>query len=51
MRLDLHFAKDGEDSSNFELELLSKNGGRSDKKLEVSSLPGKPTGLIFGSYT
>ena len=41
----------GGEAPDFELKLLSRNGGRSDKKLELSSLLGYPTGLIFGSHT
>jgi len=51
MRLDLNSPQVGEEAPDFELELLSKNGERSGQKLKLSSLRGKPTGLIFGSYT
>lgn len=51
MLLDLNSPQVGDEAPNFELELLSKNGERSGQKLELSSLRGKPTGLIFGSYT
>ena len=51
MRLDLNSPQVSEEAPDFELALLSKNGERSGQKLELSSLRGKPTGLIFGSYT
>ena len=51
MRLGFNSPQVGGEAPDFELELSSKNGRRSDKKLELSSLLGNPTGLIFGSHT
>ncbi|MEE2746612.1 MAG: hypothetical protein VX617_06995 [Pseudomonadota bacterium] len=36
---------------DFELEIISQEGNRTGKLLRLSSLFGKPIGLIFGSYT
>lgn len=41
----------GEEASDFELECLSSIGKRTGKYLKLSSLRGKPVGLILGSYT
>lgn len=41
----------GQEAPDFELECLSSNGKRAGKYLKLSSLRGKPVGLIFGSYT
>ena len=36
---------------DFTLELLSPTGSRTGEPLTLSSLRGKPAGLIFGSFT
>jgi hypothetical protein len=41
----------GEPAPDFTLELLSATGTRTGEPLSLSSLRGKPTGLIFGSFT
>ena len=51
MERDKHSPKVGEEAPDFELELLGANGKRSDDRLSLSSLRGRPVGLIFGSFT
>ena len=51
MERDKHSPKVGEVAPDFELELLSPTGQRTDEHLSLSSLRGKPVGLIFGSFT
>ena len=41
----------GDEAPDFELELLSPEGRRTGENLRLSSLRGKPVGLIFGSFT
>lgn len=41
----------GNRAPDFTLELLSPTGTRTGKPLSLSSLRGKPVGLIFGSFT
>ena len=41
----------GQLAPDFTLELLSASGVRTGNSLTLSSLRGKPTGLIFGSFT
>ena len=41
----------GDLAPDFTLELLSAAGARTGKPLSLSSLRGKPVGLIFGSFT
>lgn len=41
----------GEEAPDFELERLDPTGQRSGELMRLSSLRGKPIGLIFGSYT
>jgi hypothetical protein len=41
----------GDVAPDFTLELLSAAGARTGEKLSLSSLRGKPVGLIFGSFT
>ena len=48
---DKHSPQVGEEAPNFELGLLDATGARSDDRLSLSSLRGKPAGLIFGSFT
>lgn len=48
---DLTTPAPGQNAPDFELELLGDTGKRSGDMLKLSSLRGKPVGLIFGSYT
>ena len=41
----------GEEAPDFRLEKLTPSGKRTGDYLSLSELRGKPTGLIFGSYT
>ncbi len=41
----------GTEAPDFELDMLARERGRSGEKVRLSSLRGKPVGLIFGSYT
>ena len=41
----------GEPAPNFDLERLTADGKRSDQRVRLSSLKGKPVLLYFGSYT
>jgi hypothetical protein len=41
----------GEMAPDFELDVLTSDRGRTGEKVRLSSLRGKPVGLIFGSYT
>ena len=41
----------GAEAPDFELERLSPTGQRTGETLRLSSLRGKPVGLIFGSFT
>lgn len=41
----------GDMAPDFELELMDAAGNRTGERLSLSSLRGKPVGLIFGSYT
>ncbi len=41
----------GDQAPEFELELLSPAGMRTGDRLRLSSLRGRPVGLIFGSFT
>ena len=41
----------GDLAPDFTLELLSPTGARTGEPLALSSLRGKPVGLIFGSFT
>jgi hypothetical protein len=51
IKLDLNSPQIGDKAPDFELEMLSENGKRTHNTLRLSSLRGKPVGLIFGSYT
>ncbi len=51
MERDKYSPQVGEEAPNFELELLGATGKRTDDRLSLSSLRGKPVGLIFGSFT
>ncbi len=41
----------GDEAPEFELERLSPAGMRTGETLRLSSLRGRPVGLIFGSFT
>ena len=41
----------GGNAPDFELEVLSPEGKRTGSLFRLSSLFGKPIGLVFGSYT
>ena len=41
----------GEEAPYFRLEKLTAGGQRTGDYLSLGDLRGKPTGLIFGSYT
>ncbi len=41
----------GDPAPDFELERLTDDGKRSDQRVRLSSLRGKPVLLYFGSYT
>lgn len=43
--------KIGDPAPDFELERLSPDGSRTGETLRLSSLRGRPVGLVFGSYT
>ena len=51
MERDKNSPQVGDEAPDFELELLDSNGGRTNDRLSLSSLRGKPVGLIFGSFT
>ena len=48
---DVNSPQIGDEAPNFELERLGPAGERTGKQMTLSSLRGKPVGLIFGSYT
>ncbi len=41
----------GDPAPDFELERLTDDGKRTDRRVRLSSLRGKPVLLYFGSYT
>ena len=41
----------GAPAPDFEIERLSPKGQRTGETLRLSSLRGRPVGLVFGSYT
>lgn len=41
----------GEIAPDFELERMTPSGERARETIRLSSLRGRPVGLIFGSYT
>jgi len=41
----------GSEAPDFNLDVLDGEKGRTGEKISLSSLRGKPVGLIFGSYT
>ena len=60
-QLDAHFAaqmarqagvpQPGADAPDFELDVLTRERQRTGERVRLSSLRGRPVGLIFGSYT
>jgi hypothetical protein len=51
LEADQHSPQVGDEAPDFELERLDRTGKRSGGYLRLSSLRGRPVGLIFGSYT
>ena len=43
--------KPGDMAPDFEIERLTAEGARSGETVRLSALRGKPTALVFGSYT
>lgn len=48
---DVNSPQVGDQAPDFQLELLGTAGERIGKQMTLSSLRGKPVGMIFGSYT
>jgi len=48
---DINSPQIGDKAPDFQLEKLGAKGERTGEYLALSSLQGKPLGLIFGSYT
>ena len=51
LEADKNAPQPGDVAPDFTLELLSTAGTRTGESLSLSSLRGKPVGLIFGSFT
>lgn len=51
LEADKNSPQPGDQAPDFTLELLSATGARTGEPLSLSSLRGKPVGLIFGSFT
>ena len=51
LQADKNDPRPGDVAPDFTLELLSATGTRTGESLSLSSLRGKPVGLIFGSFT
>jgi hypothetical protein len=51
LEADKNAPQPGDMAPDFTLELLSATGMRTGESLSLSSLRGKPAGLIFGSFT
>jgi hypothetical protein len=51
LQADKNAPRPGDVAPDFTLELLSAAGARTGESLSLSSLRGKPVGLIFGSFT
>ena len=51
LEADQNAPQPGDMAPDFTLELLSPSGTRTGEPLSLSSLRGKPVGLIFGSFT
>ncbi len=51
LEVDKKAPQPGDVAPDFTLELLSAAGARTGEPLSLSSLRGKPVGLIFGSFT
>jgi len=48
---DQHSPAIGSPAPDFELEIMSEDGERTGTSFQLSSVRGKPVGLVFGSYT
>ena len=48
---DVNSPQIGDQAPDFQLELLGTSGERTGDQMTLSSLRGKPVGMIFGSYT
>ncbi|NKB20787.1 MAG: hypothetical protein GKS01_09830 [Alphaproteobacteria bacterium] len=48
---DVNSPQVGDAAPDFQLERLGPAGERTGEQMSLSSLRGKPVGLIFGSYT
>jgi hypothetical protein len=48
---DVNSPQVGDEAPDFQLERLGPGGERTGEQMTLSSLRGKPVGLIFGSYT
>ena len=48
---DVNSPQVGDQAPDFQLERLGPAGERTGEQMTLSSLQGKPVGLIFGSYT
>ena len=51
IRKDIEAPKEGNDAPDFSVERLSTDGKRTGEIINLSTLFGKPLGLVFGSYT
>jgi len=51
IRKDIEAPKEGDNAPNFSVERLSTDGKRTGEIINLSTLFGKPLGLVFGSYT
>ena len=51
LNADKNSPQPGDIAPDFSLEILNQTGARTGEMLSLSSLRGKPVGLIFGSYT
>jgi|TARA_B100000315_G_scaffold259120_1_gene313727 hypothetical protein len=47
----INVPEQGAEAPDFNLDVLDRETGRTGDKISLSSLRGKPVGLIFGSYT
>ena len=48
---DVNSPQIGDEAPDFQLERLGPAGERTGEQMTLSSLQGKPVGLIFGSFT
>ena len=51
LNADKNSPQPGDIAPDFSLEILNQTGAQTGEMLSLSSLRGKPVGLIFGSYT